>query len=403
MKDVEKTEVERQNSSKRLRRRKRNFNIYAVVVVLLAVTVGMTISYTFLFNINEIKVSGESDMYTAEEIVDASGIKEGDNLLRLNPKKSEQEILDKLLYVETAEVDRDFPSSLEITVTRCVPAYNISYDNGVLLVSKKGKILADNGFITDGLPVIYGYEPSVKFAGKPVNSGNQHKADAFAELMESLSGDRSEEIASVDMTNEFSIVVNYKNGMVFKMGNWNDVNYKLGLASNVMEDESVKGKKGYLTMIGSNQCSFRINKTGDKILTPEQSSTEPVTDANGKPIGGESNPEQDAIFEHYNQNRPADQQQQQQDQQQNQQNQQNQQDQQQQQQIPQQPDYNNGGNDYNNGYNDYNNDYNNGYGNDGGNDYGNNGGYDNGGYDNGGADYGNGADYNAYGGDGQDY
>ena len=380
MKDVEKTEVERQNSSKRLRRRKRNFNIYAVVVVLLAVTVGMTISYTFLFNINEIKVSGESDMYTAEEIVDASGIKEGDNLLRLDPKKSEQEILDKLLYVETAEVDRDFPSSLEIKVTRCVPAYNISYDNGVLLVSKKGKILADNGFITDGLPVIYGYEPSVKYAGKSVNSGNQHKADAFAELMASLSDDRSADIASVDMSDEFSIVVNYRNGVVFKMGNWNDVNYKLGLASNVMEEDSVKGKKGYLTMIGANQCSFRMNKTGDKIITPEQITTEPETDANGKPIDGESNPEQEAIFEYYNQNRPEDKQQQQ-DQQQQQQIPQ--------QQVPQQPDYNNGGNDYNN-YNDYNNGYNNDYNN----------GYGN---DNDAADYGNGADYNAYGGDGQDY
>jgi len=396
MKDVEKTDVERQNSSKRLRRRKRNFNIYAAVVVLLAVTVGLTISYTFLFNINEIKVSGESDMYTAEQIVDASGIKEGDNLLRLDPKKSEQEILDKLLYVETAEVDRDFPSSLEITVTRCVPAYNISYDNGVLLVSKKGKILADNGFITDGLPVIYGYEPSVKFAGKSVDSENQHKADAFSEFMASIDMDFASEIASVDMSDEFSIVVNYKNGMVFRMGNWSDVNYKLELASNVMSDDSVKGKKGYLTMVGANQCSFRMNKTGDKLITPEQPTTEPKTDANGKPIDGESNPEQEAIFEHYNQNRPADQQQQQQD--------------------PQPQPGQNGGND-NNAYNN-NNEYNNGYGNDGGNAYGNNdyadgynngygndyGGYDaNGGY--GGADYGNGygGGYDQYVGGGQNY
>jgi cell division protein FtsQ len=198
------------------------------------------------------------------------------------------------------------------------------------------------------------------------------------------------------MSDEFSIVVNYKNGMVFRMGNWNDVNYKLELASNVMSDDSVKGKKGYLTMAGANQCSFRMNKTGDKLITPEQPTTEPKTDANGKPIDGESNPEQEAIFEHYNQNRPADQQQQQQD--------------------PQPQPGQNGGND-NNAYNN-NNEYNNGYGNDGGNAYGNNdyadgynngygndyGGYDaNGGY--GGADYGNGygGGYDQYVGGGQNY
>ena len=75
MKDVEKTNVNRQNSRKRMRRRKRNMNIYGLVVLLLVITAGITISYTFLFNINEIRVSGESDMYTAEQIVEASGIK----------------------------------------------------------------------------------------------------------------------------------------------------------------------------------------------------------------------------------------------------------------------------------------------------------------------------------------
>ena len=162
MKDVEKTNVERQNSRKRIRRRKRMMNVYGLVVMLLVVTAVITISYTFLFNINEIRVSGESDMYSAEEIVFASGIKKGDNLLRLNIKGSEQKILDDLLYVETAKVERDFPSSLEITVTKCLPAFNVNYGTGTLLVSKKGKILADNGFITDGLPIIYGLDPADK-------------------------------------------------------------------------------------------------------------------------------------------------------------------------------------------------------------------------------------------------
>ena len=300
MKDVEKTNVERPSSSKRLRRRKRNFNIYAVVVLLLALTAGITISYTFLFNISEITVSGESDMYTAEEIVDASGIKEGDNLLRLDPKKSEQAILDKLLYVETASVDRDFPSSLEIKVTRCEPAFNISYDGGTLLISKKGKILSDNGFITDGLPIIYGFEPALTTAGKMLKSNNQHKNDALSEFMLSLSKKDDLGVLSVDMSDEFSIVVNYKNGMIFRMGNWSDVDYKLSLAGNVMNDESVKGKKGYLTMIGKNQCSFRTTKEPVKESGSVESPTQPVTDADGNPIKGENNPDQEKLFEDSN-------------------------------------------------------------------------------------------------------
>ena len=101
MKDVEKTSVERKNSSKRMRRRKRKMNLYGLIVVLLVITVGITVCYTFLFNINEIRVAGESDQYTAQEIVDASGISEGDNLFRLDTRKSEQKILNLLNFFTT--------------------------------------------------------------------------------------------------------------------------------------------------------------------------------------------------------------------------------------------------------------------------------------------------------------
>ena len=307
MKDVEKTNVERDNSRKRMRRRSRKMSIYGFIVAAFVIAGGLAISYTFLFNISEIRVSGESDVYSAEEIVAASGINEGDNLLRMNTKKSEKLILEKLLYVETAVVDRDFPTSVEIKVTRCVPAYNVSYDDGTLLVSRKGKILADNGFVTDGLPIVYGYEPLEKTPGKVITSHNKHKAQALLEFLENSEGSK---IASVDMTDEFSVLVNYKDGMVFKMGSWEDVTYKLSLAESVMNDDTVKGKKGYLTMIGTNQCSFRtsddiVEKPG--ITAP---TTQPVTDAEGNTVPSgqisvESDPEQASIFDQYNENATA--------------------------------------------------------------------------------------------------
>jgi len=279
-------------------------NVYGLVVLLLVITAGITISYTFLFNISEIRVSGESDMYSAEEIVIASGINEGDNLLRLDTKKSAQKILDELLYVETAKVKRDFPSSLEITVTRCIPAFNVSYEGGTLIVSKKGKILASNDFITEGLPVILGLDPSEISPGKPVASENEHKNEAFHELISTMVAMGDDNIAIVDMSDEHSILVQYKNDMIFKMGNWNDVEYKLNLAKNVMNDDTVKGKKGYLTMIGTNQCSFRTSDSPASNPGIIEPTTQPKTDEYGNPIdeigSGERNPEQEADFDRIN-------------------------------------------------------------------------------------------------------
>ncbi len=377
MKDVVKTNVERQNSRKRIRRRNRNKSIYGLIVMLLVLTAGITICYTFLFNVHEIRVSGESDMYTAEEIVAASGIEEGDNLLRLKPGESEQKILDNLLWVETATIERDFPSSVEIKVTRCIPAFYISSDSGVLLVSRKGKILENTGKTSDDYPIIYGYDPSVFEKGRPVGSENQHKQEAFNELMSTLATEYESDISTVDMTDEFSIVVNYKNGMVFKMGTWNDVEYKLNLAENVMNDESVKGKKGYLRMIGTNECSFRMSD--EPVEVHEMIEPTKPTDANGEPIetttvSGESDIGQQKLFDEANNGLVTVE-------------------------TTTAPDYYDDGNDWNeyNDYNDYNNDWNE-WNADGGydNGYGDYNEYDNGEYDNGDAYYNGDAGYYNY-------
>lgn len=265
-----------------MRRRKRMMSLYVFLVILLVLTVGITACFTFLFNVDEIVVSGESDSYTYMEIVEASGIRAGDNLFRLDTKKAEKAILDSLLNVETAEVNRDFPSTLRIHVTRCIPAYNIQHENGVLLVSRKGKILSDNNFYTqtEELPIIYGFDPEDLTAGTQLASKNKNKYEAFTQLISRFDRDDNSDIASIDLKNEYDIVVYYRSGLVFRMGNWTDVDYKLDLAQNVMNDESVKGKKGELRMVGSNQCSFRSSGESETVITTDP----PATDIQGNPV-----------------------------------------------------------------------------------------------------------------------
>lgn len=282
MKDVKKTNVERENSSKRMRRRKRNMNKYVFVVIAIVLCIGAAICFTFLFNIKEIKVSGEASDYTVEEIVAASGIEMGDNLLRLKRSKAEEKICTELLYIETAEVKKKFPFSLEITVKRCVPAFNVVYELGTLLVSEQGKVLENNGYITEGLPVFYGYNPLTTTAGQKIDAEDEQKKRIYNEFTEIILNNPEHKIVSVDMTDKHEIVVTYSNEIVFRMGNWNEIAYKLSLADTVME--KVGEEKGYISMIGKNQCSFRTtDDTGfESVITPEPVNPTEATDENGE-------------------------------------------------------------------------------------------------------------------------
>lgn len=278
MNDVEKTNIERKNSGKRMRRRRRMMSVYAFIVIVLVLTAGVTMCLTFLFNIDEIIVSGESNNYTVVQIAEASKVKAGDNLIRLDTKEAEKNILERLTYVESASVKKDFPSALRINVTRCIPAYNVQYENSVILVSRKGKILScgDNYTDPENLPIIRGFDPEDFSEGGELKSENPNKDEAFAQLISRFDRDDNTDIAYIDMTNEYDIVVEYRNGMTFKMGNWSDVDYKLDLARTVMNDENIKGKSGYITMVGKNQCSFRSGGEKEIIVT-----TSAVTDALG--------------------------------------------------------------------------------------------------------------------------
>ncbi len=254
MKDVEKVNIDRENSIKRLRRRKRSMGIYGLFVIIAVLSIGFALSCTFLFNMNEVVMTGSSDRYSADDIIEKSGIKGGDNLIKLDTEKTRKKLLE-LEYVEDAKVNIKLPSTLEIEIEPCIPSFNIVYKLGSVLISEKGKILETSQSADDNLPSVYGYEPLSPECGKIIDTADERQKEVFNEFVKVLNKreDKSK-ISSIDIKNRSNVIITFRDGNIFKMGNWNDFEYKLTLAERVIEET---GKVGYITMVGTNQCSFR--------------------------------------------------------------------------------------------------------------------------------------------------
>ena len=155
------------------------------------------------------------------------------------------------------DIKRQFPSTLIIDVSRAVPAYNVSYEYGTLIVSRNNKILQDSMDPAQGLVSIIGYEPEETTPGRYLSALEERHdkiLTAFQDLMQENT--LAVPIVSVNMTDLNNIVVNFDDRIEFDMGNWSEINYKISFAEQVIEKQSAD-KEGYLTMIGSNQCSFR--------------------------------------------------------------------------------------------------------------------------------------------------
>ncbi len=285
MRDVEKTQIGQQGTSeKRLRRRKRYRTLYAMLVLVLAVGIILTLSMTVLFNIREIQVSGDAQHYSAEEIVAATGISVGDNMVRLDTAKAEQRGYDALVYVEAVHIRRQFPSTLIIEVEKCVPTYNVSYEFGTLILSKSGRILENSMSPQEGLISITGYAPLETAPGKTITAEAERDDkifNAFRELFDTR--ELAVPIVAVDITNKNNILVNFDNRIEFDMGNWNEIDYKITFAQEVIAKQS-PNKEGYLTMIGTNQCSFRGKDDVESGQPATEAPTEAATDALGNPV-----------------------------------------------------------------------------------------------------------------------
>lgn len=130
--------AQRRRHSRR-RRRGRFGGLYRFLAVL-AVIAAVAAACVIFFRVNQVTVEG-SNRYTAQEIIDASGVQTGDNLMALSKNQIAYAIRTQLPYVESVSMRRRLPDTLEITVRERVAAASVESGSGPWLISSQGKLL----------------------------------------------------------------------------------------------------------------------------------------------------------------------------------------------------------------------------------------------------------------------
>lgn len=129
----------RRNSSRRRRRGSSGF-LYKLLSML-AICAVIIVALTLFFRVETIVVTG-TERYTAEEVIQASGVETGDNLFLLNKPTVNQRIRDALPYVERVKrINRKLPDTLLIEVEECGTPLAVVQDGSAWLVSPLGKIV----------------------------------------------------------------------------------------------------------------------------------------------------------------------------------------------------------------------------------------------------------------------
>ncbi len=247
---------EEQNKNKRIRkkRKKRRSKIgFFIGFVALVIGALATLSLTIFFNVNVFAISGES-IYTESDIITASGLRQGDNLLRLSVRKAEKEIETLLPYVKKATVTRKFPEKIRINVTPATEYAVIETDNGFAVVDADFKVLKIEQKNREDLLSIKGIEFENFFVGETIVFSNSEQKEKLKELTTLLT-DNFINATYIDIESLLSINFKVDNKHVINLGNYSNMGRKIALLVETLPqvDNSLNAKIDLSTWTESNK------------------------------------------------------------------------------------------------------------------------------------------------------
>lgn len=239
------------------RRRGRFGGLYKVLSALLIAAAVITACVVF-FRVNAIQVEGNV-RYTPEEIIAASDIQIGDNLITLSRRRISTGIRAQLPYVERVTIQRAYPDRLVIRVTERVAAASVDSAEGRWLISSQGKLLErDDGSVKTvqiaGLTAVGPYAGGIL----QVEEGEQTTLDYVKELLTAVeSHGMLEQCSQLECFSASSMTLYYGIYRI-KLPRGGDYDYCIRLAQAALSSGKIQeGQSGLLDLtVTPNRARF---------------------------------------------------------------------------------------------------------------------------------------------------
>ena len=157
-------------------------------LTLIAIIIGGAI-YAMLspiFNIGEIVVQGNSKI-SSETIISLAGLNIDENIFKYRTSNVEEQIKQEA-YIDTVDVKRKLPNTVEITVSERKATYKLGYGNAYAYINNQGYILEVTS-VKGMIPLITGYTTSQEDikAGNRLCTEDLERLEDVLEIMEAAS------------------------------------------------------------------------------------------------------------------------------------------------------------------------------------------------------------------------
>ena len=205
------------------------------ILTMLAVVVVTIVGVAIFFKVEKISVQGNG-LYAIEEIVTASELNKGDNMITISKSLTAGNIMAVLPYVEEVRIDRMLPNQVVITVKESEAAYSIiSMEGDRWLMNSNGKILEIQPESAAEYPKITGVVITNPVVGEMVQCEQTENLEALKAILEPLeSTDYISKIHHINVEQPFDIIMEYEDQFEIRLGSVENMDLKIQSLTGVL-------------------------------------------------------------------------------------------------------------------------------------------------------------------------
>ena len=248
-------------------------HLATVIAIVLAILFGMSI----FFKVSTVTVTG-NEKYTAWDIREASGIKDGENLLTINEAKISNNITSKLPYVSKVRVGIKLPDTVRIEIVELDVVYAVeATDKSWWLMRSDGKIIEKtNSADAEQHTIFVGIQIENPTVGEQAKAFQPELPEGETQPVTVLAKEQLQTALSIAQFLESSGIIGEAASIdVTSMGNlelWFGKRYQVTLGDSLELGYKIRSMKSALDQMGDYQSgildvSFTI-KPNEVIYTP---------------------------------------------------------------------------------------------------------------------------------------
>ncbi len=233
---------QKKKPSRRARRarRIRTALILCIVLVVLAILTLVVIAITAgsgqssVFSVKEIVTVGNSH-YTAEQLIEASGLQIGQSVWSVNKKSAAENIQSRCPYVDSVEVSSISFDVIQVSVTETTVLGAMGVDGQWHLVGATGRVvdvLPATGDSPDGYLHLKGATPTGEGLGG--QAMDERSFTIVCTLLDAFDTYGLGNISEMDLTDKTDITLSWKGQVTIALGNDSNLTHEIGVVANVL-------------------------------------------------------------------------------------------------------------------------------------------------------------------------